>query len=191
MTETRQFTSTPIGGEFGISVAFYTLQDVIDYEEGRIVPTHGYPRFVPHREVARREALARRSSGMPFAVAFPSKRQVCFVLNDFALRYQSARARFPLDDTTSELVNKMHPGRRNAIASGGRHALQLVELDGLHVVCMDDPEDYERLRALRRIWGSGFDVHSLAGVSVMRPTKEDLETGFAESLQPLLVGVVG
>lgn len=170
--EKRQFTTTPIGGPFGISMALNTLQDVIDYEEGRIQPTHGYPRFVPHPEVSRREALARRMSTLPFAVAFPSKQQACFIINDFVLRYRPGFNTFALSDSAFALLNELHPGRRNAFGARPSQMLHLVEVDGVQVVCLEDERDYERIKMLRRVWGTAFDVHGLAGESPSVPSPE-------------------
>lgn len=38
----------PIGGEHGISSVYPTLQDIIDFKNGRVKVNRGYPRFVMH-----------------------------------------------------------------------------------------------------------------------------------------------
>lgn len=160
---TRQFESKTVGGEFGISVQLPTLQDVIDYEEERIVLAHGYPRFVPHRAVAEKEHLARISTGMPYTVAFPSLRQAHFILNDFIQRYFPKRGFFSIEVNALLLINSMHPGKKSSRVVGDPSTLILVEVDGLTVACLQRKKDYDRLSSLRRTWGSGFDVHLLAG----------------------------
>lgn len=42
------YTPRVVGGRYGVTCIFPTLQDIIDYEEKRRVPDQGYPRFIPH-----------------------------------------------------------------------------------------------------------------------------------------------
>ena len=160
--QVRQFDSRAIGGEFGTSVELPTLNDVVDYEEERIHLTHGYPRFVVHPTVAEKERLARISTGMPFTLAFPSLRQAHFILNDFIQRYCPRRGFFSLDVGALLFMNSIHPGRKSSRVVGDPNTLILVEVDGLTVACLKRRRDYDRLRSLRKTWGSGFDVHKLA-----------------------------
>ena len=167
--QVRQFESRPIGGRFGISVELPTIDDVRDYEEERIQLSHGYPRFVAHSVVVDKERLARISTGMPFAVAFPSLRQAHFILDDFIQRYCPRRGFFSLDVAALLFMNTIHPGRKSSRVVGDPHTLILVEVDGLTVACLGRKQDYDRLRSLRRTWGSGFDVHTLAGATLDGP----------------------
>lgn len=160
--DTREFVTRPIGGEFGTSVALDRIQDVIDYEEGRIHPTHGYPRFVAHPEVAKREKYARTATGMPFSLAFPSLDQAQFILNDFILRHHPDNGLFALSPDALMIMSYLHPGKKSARFFRGRDLLMLVAVDGLQVACIRHEEDHRRLLQLRRTWGSGFDVHTLA-----------------------------
>jgi cystathionine beta-lyase/cystathionine gamma-synthase len=128
---------------------------------------------VVHKAVARREALARVSSGKPFSVAFPTKKQASFVMNDFALRYHPELNLFSLDDNASKLLGALHPGRRSAFSPETKTTLTLVEIDELAVACLDDPADTERLRLLRRVWGAGFDVHALSDQEVKTTGEDD------------------
>ncbi len=164
--DTREFVTRPIGGEFGTSVTLDRLQDVIDYEEGRIRPTHGYPRFVAHPEVAKRERFARTATGMPFSLAFPSLDHAQFILNDFILRHHPDNGLFALSPDALVIMSYLHPGKKSARFFRGRDLLMLVAVDGLQVACIQHEEDYQRLLLLRRTWGSGFDVHGLAAKPV-------------------------
>ena len=38
----------PIGGFHGVSAIFPELKDIFNYEEKKIIVSHGYPRFVSH-----------------------------------------------------------------------------------------------------------------------------------------------
>ncbi len=188
----RQFASKPIGGEFGISVELPTLRDVVDYEEGTIELEHGYPRFVAHRTVAEKERLARVSTGMPYTIAFPSLRQAHFILNDFIQRYFPKRGFFSIDASALLFMNSMHPGRKSSRVVGDPSTLILVEVDGTTVACLQRRKDYERLEKLRRTWGSGFDVHALAGKDVPKPSNvmSLLKTAMINLEGPRAVGSV-
>jgi cystathionine beta-lyase/cystathionine gamma-synthase len=180
---TRHFESNPIGGEFGISVELPTLADVIDYEEGTIVLTHGYPRFVAHRTVAEKEHLARVSTGMPYTAAFPSLRQAHFILNDFIQRYFPKRGFFSIEVNALLFMNSMHPGRKSSRVVGDQSTLILVEVDGITVACLQRKKDYERLIKLRRTWGSGFDTHAVAKKDL--PKSKDTLSRLSSALSDL------
>ncbi|MBI5526687.1 MAG: PLP-dependent transferase [Deltaproteobacteria bacterium] len=171
----RPFNTVPIGGEFGISVEFNTLDDVIDYEEGRINLTQGYPRFVPHRAVTARERAAAAETGMPFAVAFPSRRQALFVMRDFSQRFARGVVPFSLDAALEELIAVLHPGAPLAGRWTDTADFKVVDGDRVTVVCARDKDDHERLKLLRRVWGFGFDVHAVAGRAAAEPE------GFSEA----------
>jgi cystathionine gamma-synthase len=164
--QVRQFESRAIGGEFGISVELPTLQDVVDYEEDRIVLTHGYPRFVAHSVIADKENLARVSTGMPFAVAFPSLKQAHFISNDYIQRYCPQRGFFSLDVSSLLFMNSIHTGRKSSRVVGDPNSLIIVEVNGVTVACLKHKRDFDRLRSLRRTWGSGFDVHDLSDIAL-------------------------
>ena len=188
----RQFETKPVGGEFGISAELPTLKDVVDYEEGRIVLTQGYPRFVAHRTVAEKERLARVATGMPFTVAFPSLRQAHFILNDFIQRFFPKRGFFSIEVNALLFMNSMHPGKKSSRVVGDPSTLILVEVDGLTVACLQRKKDYERLVSLRRVWGSGFDVHGLAGKSLQKSGNviAELKLALANLEGPHAVGCV-
>ncbi len=161
----RRFDSVPIGGPFGISVELNRLDDVIDYEEGRIVLTHGYPRFVPHSTVQTAEATARAQTGRPYAVAFPSAAQARFALTDFALRRRAAPP-FELTPPAQQLIDRMFsPSDQGA----GELAVAPVQVGDLFVACLKEDTEYRALNDFRRTIGSGFDVHQLAGQDVDTP----------------------
>ncbi len=161
----RAFTTRPIGGPFGISAELNRLDDVIDYEEGNITLTHGYPRFVPHQAVVQAELEATKRSGQPFGVAFPSPEQAHFVVNDLALRHQRTPP-FLLSGEALLLLDTFHP---NVVFDTDRKWVSLVRIDGLAVVCLSDEELSRELRTLRRTWGTGFDVHQLMHQSAPTP----------------------
>lgn len=162
--ETQTVQAAPIGGEFGISVELNTIDDVVAYEEGRVRPMHGYPRFVPHRVVTAREEEARVSTGFPYALAFPSRRQALFILADYLHRHEAGVPSFSIDGAIDDLLAGLHPGRRPGPSRFSlAPAFELVDAGGLAVVCIDNKQAHERLHLLRRVWGSGFDVHALAG----------------------------
>ena len=173
--QVRPFISKPIGGKYGISVELPTLKDVVDYEEERIQLTHGYPRFVPHSIVTSKERLARVSTGMPYTLAFPSLRQAHFILDDYIQRYYPKRGFFALEVNALLYMNSLHPGRKTSRIVNDTHALILVEVDGITVACLKHKRDYERLRTLRRAWGSAFDVHRLAGANLDVPHEVEAE----------------
>lgn len=176
----RPFISKPIGGDFGISVELPRLQDVVDYERERIQLTHGYPRFVPHSTVTDKEQLARVSTGMPYALAFPSLKQAHFILDDYILRYYPKRGFFALEVNALLYMNSLHPGRKTSRIVNDTHALILVEVDGITVACLKHKRDFQRLRSLRRAWGSAFDVHRLANADLDVP--RDVEATLADTL---------
>ena len=192
MKSLRQFETKPVGGEFGISAELPTLKDVVDYEEGRIALTQGYPRFVAHRTVAEKEHLARVATGMPYTVAFPSLRQAHFILNDFIQRFFPKRGFFSIEVNALLFMNSMHPGKKSSRVVGDPSTLILVEVDGLTVACLQRKKDYERLVNLRRVWGSGFDVHRLAGKDLQKSgnVTAELKLALANLEGPHAVGCV-
>jgi hypothetical protein len=50
MPEQQIYTPRVVGGRYGVTCIFPTLQDIIDYEEKRRVPEQGYARFIPSIE---------------------------------------------------------------------------------------------------------------------------------------------
>jgi cystathionine beta-lyase/cystathionine gamma-synthase len=163
-------TFEPIGGEFGISVELATLKDVIDCVEGAVTPVHGYPRFVPHRVVTALEDEACRVSGLPHAVAFPSKRQALFVLCDFLHRTRTAAQGFSIDTALDGLIDAMFPGRGPVAQRWTDTAdAKVVEVGPLTAICTAEKADGDAIRMLRRVWGTGFDVHALAGKQAAEP----------------------
>jgi cystathionine beta-lyase/cystathionine gamma-synthase len=172
---TRPFNSVPIGGEFGISVELNTIRDVVDYEEGNITLTHGYPRFVPHAVVTAREEDARKDAGMPFVVAFPTRRQALFVLRDYSLRRPGRLGPFALDSGLEEIIAALHPGATGAGRFENGRDFAVTGTGGLSVICIREKDAAEALRLLRRVYGFGFDVHALAGRAPAAPP------GFSEA----------
>ncbi|MCP4901384.1 MAG: PLP-dependent transferase [bacterium] len=183
MNRDPSFVSRPLGGPFGISVELNTLQDVIDYEEGRLALTHGYPRFVPHKVVAQREHAACHANQRQFGVGFASEQQATFIVGDWCRRF-AVQLQHDEPVETKLLLDRIHQGRTVPSVWANEIHYRLQESDGIAVACISDPEAMEQLKLLRRVWGVGFDVHKLAGKDVAR-VQGDVSTQVRERLTVL------
>jgi cystathionine beta-lyase/cystathionine gamma-synthase len=178
--------SIPIGGEFGTSVQMNTIRDVIDFHEKRIKCTHGYPRIVPHTVVTSRESEAAARSGLKYAVAFPVVSQAEFMIGDLSLRTGGAPPYFE-SPGISALLDLVH-GTKTGSSDHG--AIKLTTSGNLTFACTDNQELSEKLRYIRRVWGSAFDVHGLAGKAVPRPVGYSRQ-GLLDSISQLEGGPSG
>ena len=82
MTSPKQFIAKPVGGYHGITIEFPTLQMNIDYEEKKIRPNRGYPRFVQHPQVRILEEKAREEYHGSSAIAFTSAESCLYTVID-------------------------------------------------------------------------------------------------------------
>lgn len=76
----------PIGGVHGVSAVFPTLQDIIDYEEGKIFVNQGYPRFVTHPVLKIIENTYKKQFKAIGAISFHSYEVAIFFVIDFFYR---------------------------------------------------------------------------------------------------------
>ncbi len=82
MTSPKQFIAKPVGGYHGITIEFPTLQMNIDYEERKIRPNRGYPRFVQHPQVRILEEKAKEEYHGSSAIAFTSAESCLYTVTD-------------------------------------------------------------------------------------------------------------
>ncbi|MFH0848016.1 MAG: PLP-dependent aspartate aminotransferase family protein [archaeon] len=80
MTSPEPLLTKPVGGYHGVTVEFPTLQMNLAYEEGKISPDRGYPRFVQHPDVRRLEEQARQEYHGSSALAFTSVESCLYVV---------------------------------------------------------------------------------------------------------------
>src|SRR4030042_7043826 len=82
MTSPERFIAKPVGGYHGITIEFPTLQMNIDYEEKKIKPNRGYPRFVQHPQVQILEEKAKEEYFGSSAIAFASAESCLYTVID-------------------------------------------------------------------------------------------------------------
>jgi cystathionine beta-lyase/cystathionine gamma-synthase len=82
MKSPKRFIAKPVGGYHGITIEFPTLQMNIDYEEKKIRPDRGYPRFVQHPQIRILEEKAREEYHGLSALAFTSAESCLYTIID-------------------------------------------------------------------------------------------------------------
>jgi cystathionine beta-lyase/cystathionine gamma-synthase len=82
MKSPRPIIAKPVGGYHGITIEFPTLQMNIDYEEKKIRPNRGYPRFVQHPQVRILEEEAKKEYHGLSALAFTSAESCLYTVID-------------------------------------------------------------------------------------------------------------
>ncbi|MBY8983427.1 MAG: hypothetical protein KGD57_10780, partial [Candidatus Lokiarchaeota archaeon] len=107
----------PIGGTHGVSAIFPKFQDIIDYEEKRIILQQGYPRFVTHPFIKNIEQEYKHLFNCLDVFAFHNYKVAVFIVVDYFYRnYERIFSNKGFSkDIYSLLENKFHLNKSTPI----------------------------------------------------------------------------
>lgn len=125
----------PIGGTHGVSAIFPKFQDIIDYEEKRIILQQGYPRFVTHPFIKNIEQEYKHLFNCLDVFAFHNYKVAVFIVVDYFYRnYERIFSNKGFSkDIYSLLENKFHLNKSTPIKDAEVLFLDIKSIENKYI----------------------------------------------------------